>query len=441
MSEPKSPQSRDRLDISTSPPRLRDRVIAGLLLLLAGWCVVSAAYGVIRGFWDTGFVASISGILADWRFYVLIGGTAVFMVLHFWRQGNFTWMRLARRPAEEMSRGASETAERAYQKALARAMQFPPQDIRRGKMLYALSSYLFYQGRFREMRALAEECVEIFGKHQRQAPLAYFLAVKTFAVLLVDCKEYESAQRILEKAIDEILLLKKPVTGTAPAASNAWDVAALAEWDFVLHWTLVYLLVEAGELDEAKLQMDEVDLVLKRLHPRWQASYRDTLLILQSLWYCAAERFAEASSLCQQIVTNLEDPVRVRVQTQVDLARQEYGQAEQRLRQFFDVQRKNGTLHRPDLLPQTLGLAESLFGQGKHDEAFTSFQEARSIVADFAMPADRAWRKTLATWLPRAKDSGRAELASSLEKELASPTPNQAITVLERFRLRRQAPG
>jgi hypothetical protein len=96
-----------------------------------------------------------------------------------------------------------------------------------------------------------------------------------------------------------------------------------------------------------------------------------------------------------------------------------------------------GTSNRPLLLDTRIDLAEALFGQAKHDEAFASFAEARSIVADFALPADHAWRKALATWLQRAKDLGRTELAAALEKELAqvSATPMQAITILEKFRI------
>ncbi len=86
---------------------------------------------------------------------------------------------------------------------------------------------------------------------------------------------------------------------------------------------------------------------------------------------------------------------------------------------------------------------KALFGQAKHDEAFVAFQEARSIVADFALPPDDAWRNALTTWLQRAKDLGRTELVAPLESELAqaSGAPNQAITILEKLRIHADRPN
>jgi hypothetical protein len=82
-------------------------------------------------------------------------------------------------------------------------------------------------------------------------------------------------------------------------------------------------------------------------------------------------------------------------------------------------------------------LAESLFGQVNYEAAFASLQEARSIVADFALPPDAAWRKTLETWLQRARELGKADVVASLEADLqAMPAAvEQRITILEKFRI------
>jgi hypothetical protein len=83
-------------------------------------------------------------------------------------------------------------------------------------------------------------------------------------------------------------------------------------------------------------------------------------------------------------------------------------------------------------------LAEALFGQSKLDDAFAALQEARSIVADFALPGDAAWRKTLETWLQRARELGKAEVAASLDAELQKmpAAAEQRVTILEKFRIR-----
>ena len=93
-------------------------------------------------------------------------------------------------------------------------------------------------------------------------------------------------------------------------------------------------------------------------------------------------------------------------------------------------------MHRPDLIDQVLELAESLFGQGKHDEAFNSLQEAQAITSDFGLPATAAWRKALAIWLQRAQQLGRTAEILRLETDLhkMSETPEQAITISTRLR-------
>jgi len=68
-------------------------------------------------------------------------------------------------------------------------------------------------------------------------------------------------------------------------------------------------------------------------------------------------------------------------------------------------------------------------------------QDARAIAADFALPADEAWRKALADWLKRVREIGKADVAASLQADLqALPMKmEQRVTILDKFRL--QAPG
>ena len=104
---------------------------------------------------------------------------------------------------------------------------------------------------------------------------------------------------------------------------------------------------------------------------------------------------------------------------------------------------KLGTTHRPEILHPTLDLAEAYYGQAKHEAAFETLREARSIVADFALPPDAAWRKTLETWLQRARDLGKADEVASLETDLQEMAGMSfhGITILEKFRIHPQAAG
>lgn len=123
------------------------------------------------------------------------------------------------------------------------------------------------------------------------------------------------------------------------------------------------------------------------------------------------------------------------------MARREFVEAERILCNTIGQWANLGTSHRPENIDNCLDLAEALFGQLKHDAAFASLQEARSIVADFAMPADAAWCKTLETWLQRAREPGKADEVASLEAELQKipVTANHVITILEKFRIHPQA--
>lgn len=432
MSQPNKPDADPRIDrVPLPPPSGRDKLIAVLLMLGLATCVVLSVLKWIGEF-DTKSLVLVLGFL---------GVVAAVVVAEFYRQGAFTWMRLARRPVKAMLRGDLAAAEQAYRSALARANRFDPQDSRRARMQWELIGYLISQGRWQEARALAEECVAILSLHPSENRDNYLLAVQHFSVFLVASKDYQSAQRLLDEGMEAILMLKKPGGEGGGKAAGAAGGPALEGWDFALQSVLAYLLIEAGDLGHAECRLREVEAAYSRFDARGKNSYQDSLFLLRAHWHCAAGQGERAKHWCDQARVGTSDIFDVRVRAQVEFRRQNYVGAEQMLRDHLEMQGRLGTARRPDLLPHRVTLADALFHQSKHDDAFASFEEARAIVADFALPADDAWRKALATWLQRAKDLGRTELATSLEKELAqaSATRVQAITILDKFRIRPRA--
>jgi tetratricopeptide (TPR) repeat protein len=432
MSQPEPPDADSRIDQVRLPPlSFRDKLIAALIILGLVACV---GFSVLKELWRFDFQSAVLCLLG------FLGLVAVVVIVQYYRQGFFTWMRLARQPAQAMQRGNPEAAERAYQSALARAKRFGPLDRRRGLMLADLAGYLVLQGRRQEARALAEESLRILAQHPREDRDHYFLAIQNLSLFLIAAKEYEAAQRLLDRGMDAILILKKPAdanSGGPGAWARSSELVALDSWNFVFQTVLAYLLIEADELSQAEHRLGEIDRIFSEFNARWQTAYHDSCFLIRAHWHCAVGQFEEAERWCAQTQLGPADSFFARVRAAIDLARKDYLGAEHILRDHLDMQGRVGTRHRQDLLPHTLALADALFGQAKHDDAFASFEEARSIVADFALPADNAWRKALATWLQRAKDLGRTELAASLEKELAqvSATPIQAITILEKFRI------
>ena len=341
-------------------------------------------------------------------------------------------LRAAKLPAAAWAKGDSQGAETAYRAALLRANSYPKDNYRRGMMLAELSRYVMYQGRRNEALDLITESSRILSIYQREEPMSYFLALISSAYFFLHVKKFDEAQRIFEKILDGIPTLKM----REPVRTESIPFGSL-DLERSLHLELAGLFIYAGELDEAKHCLQAAESLIGK--PSFQRR-NEPFLALKCFLHIALGQHAEAANVLESAHKRFSEgllPARVAVQ----LTGGQYKEAEQTLLRFFESMRKVGTLHRPGLEGWKLDLAESLFGQAKHDDAFASLQEARSIVADFALPADAAWRKTLEKWLQRTRELGRAEVAASLEAELqAMPAmANQAITILERFRLHPQA--
>jgi tetratricopeptide (TPR) repeat protein len=159
---------------------------------------------------------------------------------------------------------------------------------------------------------------------------------------------------------------------------------------------------------------------------------------IRALLLHAQGRFEAASGELDEI-QDQEGLMCLSVRAKLCLARGDFSQAERLLRKYLGLAGKYGPGHRPDVREQVLDLAESLLGGGKPDEAFDALEEARAITRDFALPTTPAWRRALADWLRRARDSSRTADAARLEAESEAllVSPQQAITVSPKFRLRR----
>jgi tetratricopeptide (TPR) repeat protein len=362
--------------------------------------------------------------------YLIFGGGILFAFIFF--RISLAWRRLAQLPARMMARGDAAGAERAYERALARARAYRASDFRRGAMLYELAGYVGNQGRYPEAEALFEESIEFLADKAGPQRAHYFCALNNLAVLLLHKKDYPGAQRLFEKALVLIPTMKRNAPSLFLALSSSDKYL-----EFVLHLNLSHLAVQVKQLDEARWHLEQADVVLRSISRLQRRSVHDYCLGCWCEWKCAAGLYEEAWDDCARA----RDPNHAAIlfiRARVELARKNYPQAEKFLRKRWEAERKKGTLHRPDLLASTLVLAESLLGQGKHVEAFAALQEARSIVADFGIPRDAGWAATLRTWLEQAQQLARSADAAALEQELgAIPTmTSTAVIALDRFRIR-----
>jgi tetratricopeptide (TPR) repeat protein len=346
------------------------------------------------------------------------------------RRGVLTWMRLARAPAKAMAKGRTELAEKAFQKAIDRALRFDERDPRRGLMLIELAGFAKNQGRYPQARELFLESIDILEQHRRTHPIDYFVALNNYAIYFIHLRDFQAAQEILERAVDLTMARRK---SAEQAASPLF-----AHVELVLHLNLAFMFIEMRALDEAADHLEEADRIFPELAPKNRARIGDHFHGVRALLKYAQGRFASAAEEVEA-ARNPDFPTCIRARAKLALVRQEFVQAENLLRRLFDEQRKLGSIHLPELRNHNVELAESLLGQGKPEEALTALQEARAIVADFGLPATPDWRRTLEGWLSRVKDLGRTDVAEALETELRTiaATPEQGITISPRLRVRR----
>jgi tetratricopeptide (TPR) repeat protein len=273
---------------------------------------------------------------------------------------------------------------------------------------------------------LFEESAEILAQHKHSHPALYFATLNNYAAYLINVRDFARAQPILEQLLEIVALLKQTdqVSGDAD----------LHFMKLILHLNLVILFVQLHELDEAANHGLEGDAVFEKLIPTQQAQINDFYRLT-----CARLRHAQGRLVdaCRELerVRNPE-PASLPLRAKLSLTRQEFSQAEQLLRKWLDAYRRVGALHRPESIEINLDLAESLFGQGKHDDAFTALQDARVLVADFAVAPWPAWYQALASWRQRAQELGRTATVASLEADLQARTSvvEQGITISAKLR-------
>jgi tetratricopeptide (TPR) repeat protein len=359
----------------------------------------------------------------------LIIGVLFVLIRYVW-----WWSTLANRPMWHLKEGNKEAAETAFEKASAYARALSRDDYRRGAMLTQLAMYLGCVGRHEEALAFHQEAIAIL-EPLRLKRVAWFLsAINNYALYLTQCRRFAEALAVFEKLVDLVPIVKKPnAAGRAGFQTETFEM--------VFRTNMAALLMELGEMKEARLQLEAADELLPNVGKRDVAFVSEVALMYWCLWKCAAGLHAEAENDLQRA----HDPELrsfLRARASICMARGEYEKAERLARKALAGPDVIGPLHRPESVPYYLDVAESIHGQGRADEAFLTFQKARSIFADFALPPDAAWRKSLETWLQRARQLGKADVAASLEAELQAipATANQAITILEKFRVRRTTP-
>jgi len=352
-----------------------------------------------------------------------------FFLLWLVNRCTYGWLRLAQRPMKELMKGNGAIADGAYQKALVRARRYRAGDYRGAVMLFELANYQMNRVRRKEAQALFEESLAILEKNVKNGGINYFIAINNYAVILLEGKAYQAAQEILERAVDLIPALKK-------------TKMQCPEMELMLHLNLTFLILKLNNPHEAKPHLEEAEKLFTGLGWLSRRSFRDLFLSYRALWNCALGQY-EAAEKDIATASNSEYGNLLWAQAKVRLAQKEFHQAEGILLKDRVYWKKLGTTQRPETLHPTLDLAEAYYGQAKHEAAFETLREARSIVADFALPPDAAWRKTLETWLQRARELGKADEVASLEADLRemAGTAIHAITILEKFRIHPQAAG
>jgi tetratricopeptide (TPR) repeat protein len=342
----------------------------------------------------------------------------------FYRFVYYRWFYLAQRPAKEWARGRREAANRAYQKARAYAQKLPKSDSRRGVMLDALANYLANCGRRKEAAALFEECIALLENCAPKWKLNFFNALNDFGTFHFYARYFKSAQRLYELALDTLPSLKK-------VDQPNFDT----DMETILFLNLIALFLQMNCLPEAENLLDDVDPLIAKASRANRKTFADMALARRCLLHFAR---GDYDSVERDADRAYNPKMVAQARYKVLLARGKFTEAEAMIRETMQAANTPPDVRYPWNLEPLLDLAEAQYGQGKHDGAFGSFEEARNMVAEFALPPDTLWRTALATWAARARTLGRSDLAAVLGAELTTATaiPDQAITILDRFRVR-----
>jgi tetratricopeptide (TPR) repeat protein len=425
MSDPTEPPPKRRRDIDISRSSMWDWPTLRIDWFWLALCLIAFVFYYLFSWTDWNFLWILAILPGAALLYFAIWATWNLVI----RRGIFTWMRLAKEPARLYALGDTDGAERAFQRALERARRFAPADRRRGFMLIQLAMYVKLQGRYAESKPLFEESVEILANHQYRDSMEYFITLNNYAIYHIHLRNHAEALRMTETAIAQILLAGKQ-------AESEYQRALLKPVEFLLHMNLVFLCLEMGEPAEAQQQLAIADELFAELPRHSKKIWHDHFVSVRALVYCAAGMFADA----EDELASARDPAYYachRARSRLQLIRREFAAAEASLRKFFEEERKRGPLHRPEFRDANVHLAEALYGQGRHEEAFAALREALRLVADFELPSDDAWRQTLAPWLQRAREQGKEDVRAALEAELlrTSTSAEEHVKIIERLRV------
>jgi tetratricopeptide (TPR) repeat protein len=417
-------------------PSISSRWLLSPALLRLGLLVLAPAGGLVGGFifflyftplWWPPF-AFVGGSLA---ILGLVTGVAIVWYKYL-AYGELTWMRAANKPLLELQRGNPDAAERAYAIGVERARRFSADDRRRALMLCQLAKFARLTGRYAEALALFDESAVILGRTTRRTDpnqvLQHVNALMMYGHCRWELRDFAGTLRVLDKIADLVFVAGRTDELTfLSSLKNQFESLQV-----LLSINLAAVFIEMHDLEQARRHLVRAAEQLLRLPPdfrTYESAYRCRLALLEAL---SGNVDAARSELAK--ISLSDDPMARYVSAKVDLASKNYAGAETLLREYHEHEARSGTLHRPVFLESTLDLAEAQFGQGKHEEAFATFAEARSIVADFPLPADKVWREAVAVWLQRAREAGKVDLAASLSELAPAATPAQAVTVLGNIR-------
>ncbi len=424
-----SKKDNNDVDIRNPWDRLTEPFFIGFFILV----VIACAVGLAIGVWMTPWGRLVEACMACAGIAIVIVIAGLMLTwFEYWLVRSKRW---AQRPAILFAAGEEEKAEEAFREALQQADRFAAGDRRRAVMYYTLAHYAANQGRRDEAEDLFQKSIEILGKIRGKEPGAYF-TLNEYAHFLTTGKRYEHAQSILETALDMATPIAHKVVGGAAAQFEKIDFLTI---DFLTHDNLASLLLAIKEPDLASWYLQYMEAALASMWKNERDKYQGRALVTKCLLLLQGGQHVEARSLIEK-AEGVASPLLDYVQTKVALAFQEWEAADEHSGKHLAQARKSGPLHRPELLDSILDAAECKLALDDQEEAMNLLAEARSIVVDFALPTDAQWVKSLETWLQRAKDLGRNEVAQSLAAELAQAAakPCQAITILEKFRVHKQ---
>jgi tetratricopeptide (TPR) repeat protein len=352
---------------------------------------------------------------------------AAVVVLRLYANHLSSWPEANDELYQALLKGDHDRADQAIVKVQELVNVLPTDDFARGVVLAYLALYYDYRAMSPEAKAAYKESMRVLDLHRLYDPISYLQILSNASSFYMTHRDFEAAESMLDRSSDFLAAVRE-----RPDLVDPW---LIIEHKLCIHQSLAYLLMQSGELASARDSLERSQNLLRRVHLERRGYYHDSFSLLRA-WLHTYEGNPDAAQSEYDRLDRPEEFHGVALHARILMLQGRLEKAEREMRRVFEISARTFELHHPAYFEMRCYQADCLYDLGRRREAFEMFGEVRSLVEDFDLPRNEAWRATLEKWRRRAVEGSDTDLQAALNSDLAKkPDPhNTGIMVLQRIR-------